>query len=135
MNVFLVSLLAQGGFATLEDSAGVINRSKSKSAYRAFHFTALETALKAIHGFSFSWRWLLWSPVPGMALLFCATRIAWKSRDTAVLAITGSMILQLGGIFMLSIASEYRYLLPFFVLPMVLVPVLLATHPKPVTAS
>ena len=35
------------------------------------------------------------------------------------------MFVQLGAIFLLSIAGEYRYLLPFFMLPIALLPILL----------
>lgn len=134
VNVFLVSLLAQGGFAAVQDSAGVIARSKSQSEFRAFHLTGLEDSWKGIFEFSFSYRWLLWTPLIGIFLLFRATHLAWKSRDKAVLSITLPMILQLSGIFAFSIAGEYRYLLPFFILPMVLLPVLANTKSKPVTA-
>jgi len=135
VNVFLVALLAQGGFATVEDSAGVIARSKSQSEFRAFHLSGLEKTLKGIFDFSFSYRWLLWTPVLGIFLLFYTTRLAWKNRDTAVLAITGTMIMQLGGIFVFSIASEYRYLLPFFILPMALLPILATSKLSALDAS
>ena len=135
VNVFLVALLAQGGFAAVQDSAGVIARTKSQSEFRAFQLTGLEKTLKGIFDFSFSYRWLLWTPVLGIFLLFHTTRLAWKDRDTAVLAIVAPMILQLGGIFVFSIASEYRYLLPFFILPMVLLPILATPKVHSLSAS
>jgi hypothetical protein len=135
LNVFVASLMAEGGFANLEDSDGILKRSKSQSEFRAFHISGLERILKATYVFSFVWRWLLWTPLPGIVMLFYTARVALKGKDAVVLSITVPMILQLGGIFIFSIASEYRYLLPFFVLPMVLLPILFAGNVTPVAVK
>lgn len=134
VNVFMASVMAEGGFANLQDAAGVINRSKSRSEFRAFHLTGLEEFLKAVHAFSYSLRWVLWTPILGIVLLFYVARLSFKRRDAALLSITAPMILQLGGIFFFSIASEYRYLLPYFVLPLVLLPILYSEKLKAVAA-
>lgn len=134
VNVFMASVMAEGGFANLQDAAGVINRSKSRSEFRAFHLNGLEEFLKAVHAFSYNLRWVLWTPLLGIIMLFYVARVSFKEKDAAVLSITVPMILQLGGIFFFSIASEYRYLLPYFVLPMVLLPILYSEKLKAVAA-
>lgn len=127
VNVFLVALLAKGGFPGLDYSPVIISESKSKSEFRVFHLTGVEVFLKSIHEFSYAYRWLIWTPLLGIFLLLRVTRLAWKQRDLAGLAVTTPMVIQLGGIFIFSIAGEYRYLLPFFTLPMLLLPILAST--------
>jgi hypothetical protein len=56
--------------------------------------------------------------------MFSLFRSGWKRRDFPTLLITAPMVVQLMGIFFFSIAGEYRYLLPYFTLPLVLLPVM-----------
>ena len=135
VNVFLVALLAKGGFPGLDYSSVIISESKSKSEFRLFHLTSAEVVFKKIHEFSYAYRWLIWTPLLGIFLLLRVAHLAWRQRDLAVLAVTVPMVIQLGGIFTFSIAGEYRYLLPFFMLPMVLLPILACTHKKAVGTS
>ena len=61
-----------------------------------------------------------------MGLLFWALRIGIRKRDVAFLLVSIPMLLQLAGIFVFSIAGEYRYLLHFFTLPLALLPLIVA---------
>lgn len=128
VNVFLVAVLAKGGFPGLDYSSVIISESKSKSEFRRFHLTSAEVFLKTVHDFSYAYRWLIWTPLLGIFLLLRVSHLAWKQRDLAALAVTAPMVIQLGGIFIFSIAGEYRYLLPFFTLPMLLLPILASTQ-------
>ena len=62
----------------------------------------------------------------GIALLLWLFFTAARRRQWDEFMLALPMIAQLGGIFLLSIAGEYRYLLPFFMLPLVILPILLA---------
>ena len=87
--------------------------------------------MTSVHRFSMSLRWLLWSPLPGIALLLWALHRAWCRRDVPALLVTVPMLLQLGAIFLFSITGEYRYLLPFFVLPVALLPIAADLRSRP----
>lgn len=123
VNVFLVASLAQGGFQYYENTEIILKRVHSNSEYRPFHFTAAVAVLQQIHDFSFRYRWLLWTPFLGLFLLVHLTRKALHGRQFALLAVTLPMLAQLLGIFVFSPAGEYRYLLPFALLPMALLPI------------
>lgn len=124
VNVFMASALAQGGFPAFTYARNVLERTHSNSVFRWFHLDSLEAALLAVHRVSHGFRWLLWTPWLGLGLLAWAFKRGWQTRDPALLLASVPMLLQLGAIFMISIAGEYRYLLPFFVLPLVLLPAL-----------
>lgn len=59
----------------------------------------------------------------GIALLFSTLLMAWRGRRTVEFIVLLPMAIQFGGIFLFSSAGEYRYLLPFFVLPLLLFPI------------
>ena len=122
VNVFLAAALAQGGFPALSYSTNVLPRIASSSEYRAWGWTTLERWLQRIHAKSYAWRWVLWTPWVGFALLFWAMAWGAQHRDKVMLLIAVPMLVQLGGVFIFSIAGEYRYLLPFFPLPLALLP-------------
>ena len=123
VNVFLVASLAGGGFPSFEGARYVIPAVNSNSVFRAMQFTSAEQGLKRLHDTSYGLRWLLWTPLLGIYLVFSLMRTGWKQRDLAVLIVAVPMVLQLAGIFFFSIAGEYRYLLPYFVLPLALLPI------------
>gem|GEM_PF-6018460 len=57
-----------------------------------------------------------------MLALVC-TR-AWRGKNRPALLVSVPMVLQLGGMVAFLSAAEYRYLLPFFLLPLALLPAL-----------
>lgn len=122
VNLFLVSALAKGGFPSFDYARHVLKKLDAQTDYRQFHLTRLERALKAVHDFSYRNRWLLWTPFLGIGLLVWALWRGAITRDKAMLLVSLPMLVQFGGIFLLSTAGEYRYLLPFFTLPLVLLP-------------
>ncbi|XAH22847.1 hypothetical protein AAFF27_23085 [Xylophilus sp. GW821-FHT01B05] len=124
VNIFLTSALAQGGIPGRAYAEYVIKATQSKSQFRAFQWSTAEKILSDVHDFSYTWRWLLWSPLLGVALLAWALRKGLQTRSIPTLLVAIPMALQLGAIFFFSIAGEYRYLLPFFTLPLVLLPII-----------
>ncbi|PIF91909.1 hypothetical protein CLU86_2844 [Acidovorax sp. 62] len=127
VNIFLVSALAQGGLPSFDYAEHVLKFTKSKSQYRQHDLKSSENLLRAHYELSYKYRFLLWTPFIGIGLLFWALRHGTIKRDLALLIISAPMLIQLGAIFIFSIAGEYRYILPFFTLPLVLLPVLAAT--------
>ncbi len=124
VNVFLAAATARAGIVSHAYARLVLTQLHSLSEYRRFHLNTMEYLLNESYELSFRHRWLLWSPLPAIALLLWLLRVGLQKRDAANLLVTVPMVLQLGGIFLLSIAAEYRYLLPFFILPVLLLPML-----------
>ena len=62
------------------------------------------------------------APFLGLGLLAWALVTGTRRRNWPMLLIAAPMLVQLGGIVLFSIAGEYRYILPFFALPLVLLP-------------
>lgn len=127
VNIFLVSSLAQGGLISIDYSARVLSLIRADSEFRAFHVKALESTLGLVHAFSEKYRWLLWTPWLGIGLLFMLVSRGSRERSRPMLMVAIPMTIQLAAIFGFSIAGEYRYLLPFFTLPLVALPVLATT--------
>ena len=127
VNVFLVSGLAQGGLISLAYTEHVLRQVQTQTSYRPFQLKFLEGALMMAHRTSEKYRWLLWTPFLGIFTIFLMIRRGHQSKDKAILLVAIPMALQLAAIFMFSIAGEYRYLLPFFTLPLAALPIL-ATH-------
>jgi hypothetical protein len=124
-NVFLVSSLAQGGVSGgMEYSEIVLTKVETHSVFHRFDLKNLEASLRVLHSFSESHRWLLWSPALGFVLLFRLFWIACRTRQIPLLIVTVPLVAQLAAIFAFSIAGEYRYLFPFFLAPLVLLPIL-----------
>ncbi|CAM3643349.1 Dolichyl-phosphate-mannose-protein mannosyltransferase [Paracidovorax anthurii] len=130
VNVLASAALAQGGFPALDYAGNVLPRVHARSAYRRFHWEAAEQALRQVHAWSHAARWLLWAPWLGFALLAWALARAVRHRDAALWLVALPMAVQLAAIFLFSIAGEYRYLLPFFTLPLVLLPALSAARDR-----
>ena len=131
VHVFLFAALAEGPTLKPEDTRQVLRFIRNESTYRAFGAATLARQLEKVHAASYRARWLLWTPFVGIGLLLWLffSALARRQWDEAVLTLP--MVAQLGGIFLLSSAGEYRYLLPFFVLPMALLPMLLARVRSP----
>ena len=106
VNIFLVSALAQGGEPSVTYAQYVIPRTDSVSVYRAMNVPKLTSYVESLHHASFSYRWLLWTPLFGIALLiWLFVTAAWRRRwDEFMLMLP--MFVQLGAIFLLSIAGE-----------------------------
>jgi len=123
VNIFLVATFGQGGFPGLDYAKNVIQRTKSASKFRPFQMQDSEALLRKIYDFSYNYRGLFWTPLLGIFLLIALLRNGWSDRDHAALLVSVSALLQLAAIFAFSIAGEYRYLLPFFVMPVALLPI------------
>jgi hypothetical protein len=128
INIFLVAALAQGGFPGLDYSEHILIQVKSQSIYRKFHLDNAEQLLKKIHEYDYKYRWLLWTPFLGLGLMIWVLRIGIRERDAALLLVSLPMLLELAGIFIFSIAGEYRYLFHFFTLPLALLPIIVVRH-------
>lgn len=127
VNVFLSAALAQGGFPALDYAKVVLPRTNATSQMRRFALDKAERALRFLHMTSYRARWLLWTPFVGIALIgWCLWR-GVQQRDAAALVVAGAAAIQLLAIVAFASAGEYRYLLPFFTLPLALGP-LLATR-------
>lgn len=131
LNIFMTSALADGGFPSLTYAKNVLQITGSQSTYRKFQLHTSENFATEIFNFSYQHRWILWTPFLGIALLFWAVRVGLQEKDKALLLVAIPMLAQLGGIFTFSIASEYRYLLPFFLLPLILLPIFLSRRAMP----
>jgi hypothetical protein len=130
VNIFLVSALAQGGTPSFDYAEHVLKFTESKSQFRQHDLKFSEEVLRSHYEISYKYRFVLWTPFIGLGLLFWALKHGAKNRDLALLIVSIPMLVQLGGIFIFSIAGEYRYILPFFTLPLVLLPALSATQKK-----
>ncbi len=132
LHVFLFAALAEGQTLKPEDTRQVLRFIRNESTYRAFDAAGLSKQLERVHAASHRARWVLWTPFIGIGLLLWLFVSALARRQWDIAALTLPMVMQLGGIFLLSSAGEYRYLLPFFVLPMALMPMLLARERSPI---
>lgn len=122
VNVFWTAALAQGGLPALNYATNVLPRTQAATVFRRFDLPVLERTFVALQKTSYAWRWLLWTPWLGLLLLAWALCRAAMRRDLPLLIVAVPMAVQLAAIFLLSTAGEYRYLLPFFTLPLALLP-------------
>lgn len=127
-NLLLVAAFAQGGLPAHSYAAHVLAKVDTKSRFRKTNWLAGGIALFTLYEWSFQWRWLLWTPLLGIALAWVALWKGWQRRDRATLLVAVPMVVQFGAITVFSIAGEYRYLLPFFTLPLALIPALLGVR-------
>lgn len=134
-HVFLVSALAQGGFPGLDSARQILTLIESNSAFRPFSLPAAQNAMRQAYEFSFSHRWLLWSPLPGVLLLAGLLWRALGQRNRPLLLLSVPLALQLGGIVFFSIAGEYRYVMPFFTLLPVLLSAWALSRREPAPAT
>ncbi len=131
VTVFLTAALAQGGFPAATYATHILPRTQSVSTYRKFEMGTWAEAFSVAQKTSYRLRWLLWTPWLGCGLLAWAVVHATRQRDAALGIVALPMAIQFGAIFLLSSAGEYRYLLPFFVLPTVLIPALILRRDAP----
>lgn len=122
VNVMLTSALAQGGLPAHSYAEHVLAQLESRSRFRIHGWEPLTVALFQLHEQSYKWRWLLWTPFIGIAMTFWALATGWRRRDRALLLVGIPMCIQFVAIMLFSIAGEYRYLLPFFTLPLAMIP-------------
>ncbi|WP_212644682.1 hypothetical protein [Delftia sp. PE138] len=123
VNIFLASAFADGGLPGFGYAKHVLDFVKSESIFRKFNLKTSEDFLFGMFDVSYTYRWIFWTPFLGIALLIWAIRQGFNLRDIPILLISLPMLIQLGAIFIFSIAAEYRYLLPFFTLSLVLLPI------------
>jgi hypothetical protein len=124
VNVFMVSALSAGSIASLDYSPVIIGRSKSKSEYRKFGMVATESFLTTVFALTNAFRWILASPLLGAFLTIWLAARSLRTIDLPSLIVAVPLVIHLAGIFFFSIAGEYRYLLPYFVAPLVLLPMM-----------
>lgn len=125
VNIFLASALAQGGMVGPDNARHGLRAVDTLSVYNPFGFTRLPDTLNQLFHASYNWRFLLWSPFVGVALIGLCLRRSLRHRDRDALVISGTLLVQLLGVFLFSIAAEYRYLLIFFYAPLLLLPMVL----------
>jgi hypothetical protein len=127
VNIFFVAILAQGGYYGLipdDSQINILKQVESNSVYRKFNFDKVAQLLKKIHQYDWKYRILLWTPFLGIGLMIWVFCIGIREQDMALLLVSIPMAAQLAGIFIFSVAGEYRYLLHFFTLPLVMLPLL-----------
>ncbi len=129
VNIFLYSALANGGLPPPESSHYILSQTKSESAIR-FRDAWPHKVLMPWYDFALRYRAIFWAPWVGLFLTIAATARAWRLRDRASLAVCSVFVLQWAAVFVFSIAGEYRYLLPFFTAPLVLLPVFTLASPQ-----
>ena len=122
VNIFMASALAQGGIIPPNNSKHTINLVETKTEYNPLHLSTLPNAVDKIFHFSLEWRYIFWSPLLGLALLSVCIKKSRHLNDHYSLIIALTLLTQLGGIFLFSIAAEYRYLLVLFYAPLLLFP-------------
>lgn len=128
VNVFLVSALGKGWFTRPQAILETLPQTQSASQVRPYADTLVGRIGRAVHERSFRYRWLLWSPLPGLALVVALLVRGWRRRDGTVLLVALPFVLQAGGIFLFSIAGEHRYLLLFFTGTAALLPIWVASR-------
>lgn len=128
INVFLTSCFGQGGIPHHTYAQHVLPAVKSQSTYRRFGLDKADALLYKLYDASYMSRWLFWTPFLGLSLLAWALVIGSKKRSWPMLLVAVPMLVQLGGIVLFSIAGEYRYILPFFALTLVLFPIFVLRH-------
>lgn len=126
VNVFMVAVMAQGGFGLPEHSPILMALTKSRSAPGLEAAAPLRGVLLPVYHWSHSVGWFLWSPLVGVALAAALAVRGWRRRDRLLVLLVAPLGLQLAGIFFFSIAGEYRYLLPFLTATAALAPMLAA---------
>ncbi len=125
VNVFLAAALADGLHVANGYRSHVLPLFDTRSRADKFSSLGLTKHIDAIHGWSEAQRAWLWSPLPGVALVLWLLYRSLHHRNPLMLAITGIMLVEMGGIFIISIAAEHRYLLPLFTFPLVALPLLM----------
>ncbi len=125
VNVFAAAATARAGIVEFWWAKPVLENLATRSVYRRWRLTKVEQVLTAVHDFGVRHRAWLWSPLPGIGLMLLMLMNGLRNpkRHLPSLLVTVPMTLQLGAIFVFSTAGEYRYLLPFFVQPLVVLPV------------
>jgi hypothetical protein len=129
VNIFFVSALAAGALPDLNYSSHILGEIHARTHFRPLKWNHLAIMLGTIFKVDLKYRALLWTPFLGIFLLTILAVRGLLQRDSGMLMITGCMLAQLLGIFLFSIAGEYRYLLPFSILPLALLPMMACKEP------
>lgn len=124
VNVFMVSALAEGHFPRDFVKQYVIDKFPEFNHYAVSPSNSLLTVWNAINNISWKFRFILWSPFFGIALLFVFAFNSLKNMNIDGIFISTPLIIQLVAIFLLSSAGEYRYLLQYFLLPLIFFPII-----------
>ncbi|MEO5671065.1 MAG: hypothetical protein ABIR26_10280 [Ramlibacter sp.] len=135
VNIFLVSALGHGGFGGPDETLNIMPLIKSTSAVRPFDTGFVESFLRSMIHLSYIHRWLAWTPFLGIGLLVVVMWRTWHRRDWLTFLVVAPLGLQLAGVFVFSIAGEYRYLLFIFTSTAALLPIYAATRTSPGTPA
>jgi len=127
INIFLYSALANGGIPGLASAEIILPKTLSHSEPR-FRNGAIHRSISRWFDFSLDYRFILWTPWVGLILIAYGCFRTWRRRDFAGIIICVVLALHVAAVFGFSIAGEYRYLLTFFIAPLVLFPALYAHH-------
>lgn len=128
VNIFLYAAFADGGFPGPTNAENILPLTQSKSELK-FRDGATHRILTKWFDFSFKYRVIFWTPWVGIFLIFAGAFRSWRKKDGSGGLICATFLLHLFAVALFSIAGEYRYLLAFFVAPMVLLPALYSTDP------
>ncbi|HOB66125.1 hypothetical protein [Ottowia sp.] len=134
VNIFLASMLGQGGMVGPDDARHTLSNKPgsrldaTKSEYNPLNLTAYPKLLNQVYEFSYDWRFLLWTPMLGLFLIFICTKQSIRKHDRAAFIISAALLIQLMGIFIFSIAAEYRYILIIFYAPLILSPIIMSLN-------
>ena len=124
VNIFLASCFAQGGMVSPNDAQRGLQSVDTRSTFNVFNLKYLPQITNNLFERSYSLRFLLWSPLFGIYLIFRCTALAISQKNLDSLIITSTLISEMAGIFIFSIAAEYRYVLIIFFSPLLLLPLL-----------
>lgn len=124
INIFLASALAQGGMVGPGDAQHGLDKVQTRSQYNVFKFELLPNVTKYLFEHSYGLRFLLWSPILGIFLIIYCPALAIQQRNLNDIFITLTLAAEMAGIFIFSIAAEYRYMLIIFYSPLLLLPLL-----------
>lgn len=125
VNIFFASALAQGGMVGPDNAKHGLRNVDTLSTFSPLGIEQHTELINKIYDRSYSLRFLLWSPFFGIFLLFYSLRKAILDRKMVNFLISLTLVFQLFGIALFSIAAEYRYLLMFFYAPLLFFPLFL----------
>lgn len=122
VNILLASAMAQGGFVHPHRAEAELELVHTRSRYNPFGLKYANAWTESIFLGSFALRFILWTPFVGVALMFMVLRRARRDSRMPELLVAVTLCAELLGIFFMSVAAEYRYLLMFFYAPLLLMP-------------
>lgn len=124
VRVFLASSLAYSSLPWGHDPEIALKRTESVSTALPLKSYSWSAIPQKIFHISYKARYFLWNPIIGIALIFATLYHFRKKLYSVEFSIAATYTIQVFGIFIFSIASEYRYTTILFLAPLVLLPIL-----------